>query len=145
MAFGNRVEGSFVRLTQAKEAPSAIVWGEFDRSALVRLPVVATTAAGRPVSPPTIEFRLPDGSAHPHFLLAGAAQAMLAGRATKNLRALLEKTAANAAGSRARSGAQVPKSFAEVAEALGAHRSVLEAGGVFPEALIDQVLQKLKA
>ncbi len=77
MAFGNRTEGSLIRLTQAKEAPNAIVWGEFDRSALVRLPIVARTEDGRPVSPPTIEFRLPDGSAHPHLLLAGVAQVMV--------------------------------------------------------------------
>ena len=59
-----------------KMAPHAIVWGEYDRSALVRLPMNATTEDGRVVSPPTIEFRLPDGSAHPHLVLAGAAQAM---------------------------------------------------------------------
>jgi len=79
MAFGNRTEGSFIRLTQAKEAPSAVAWGEFDRSALIRLPVTVRAADGRIITVPTIEFRLPDGSAHAHFLLAGAAQAMLFG------------------------------------------------------------------
>ena len=143
MAFGNRSEGSYVRLSQAKEAPGAIVWGEFDRNALVRLPIVATTTEGRPVSPPTIEFRLPDGSAHPHFLLAGVAQAMVAGRATKNLDALLEKTAASASGSRSHAAARVPKSPSEVAAALAQHRAVLEAGSVFSPALIDQVLGRL--
>jgi glutamine synthetase len=48
MAFGNRVEDSFARLVQGKEAPNTIVWGEFDRNALVRLPVVATGYDPRP-------------------------------------------------------------------------------------------------
>ena len=67
MAFGNRNEASFVRLSQAKEAPAGITWGAFNRHALVRLPLAAATAEGRVVSPPTLEFRLPDGSAHPHL------------------------------------------------------------------------------
>jgi len=80
MAFGNRGGGSFVRLSQAKEAPNAIIWGDADRTALVRLPIVARTEDGRPVTPATVEFRLPDGSAHPHLLLAGVAQVMVAAR-----------------------------------------------------------------
>ncbi len=79
MAFGNRDEGSFVRLGQAREAPNSIIWGEYDRSALIRLPFVPTDAQGRAVAAPTVEFRLPDGSAHAHHLLAGVAQAALAG------------------------------------------------------------------
>ena len=76
MAFGNRSLGSFVRLTQGKEAPNTVFWGEFNRKALVRLPLVATTEENRRVGVPTVEFRLPDGSAHPYLLLAGIAQAM---------------------------------------------------------------------
>ena len=104
MAFGNRTEGSLVRLTQAKEAPNAIVWGEFDRSALVRLPIVATTEDGRPVSPPTIEFRLPDGSAHPHLLLAGVAQAMVEARASADLDGAARAHVGDGAQARSRDG-----------------------------------------
>ncbi len=145
MAFGNRTEGSLIRLTQAKEAPNAIVWGEFDRSALVRLPIVANDAEGRPVSPPTIEFRLPDGSAHPHLLLAGVAQAMVLGRRAEDLGRLLDRTwVVNA---RAGKGAPVPvpTRFPEVADALAAHRAALEAGGVFPAVLLEQVIERLNA
>jgi glutamine synthetase len=81
MAFGNRAESSFTRLIQGKETPAALTWGEYDRGALVRLPALARTPDGRAVSPPTVELRLPDGSAHPHLLLAGIAQAELQGRA----------------------------------------------------------------
>jgi len=148
MTFGNRSTGSFVRLSQAREAPAAITWGAFDRHALVRLPLTATTAAGRAVSPPTIEFRLPDGSAHPHLLLAGVAQAMLAGRSTRDLAGLLERTSSSRlaleSGSAA-DGARLPTSFAEIAEVLARHRSVFEEGGVFPPSLIDQFLTLLRS
>jgi glutamine synthetase len=147
MVFGNRNEGSFVRLSQAKEAPTAITWGEYDRHALVRLPLTATTADGRMVSPPTIEFRLPDGSAHPHLLLAGVAQAMLAGRSTSDLEAVLARTSSKAPPKTgaAANGGWLPASFLEIRVLLEAHRSVLEAGGVFPPSLIDQFLTVLRS
>lgn len=143
MAFGNRMEGSFVRLTQGKEAPNTVVWGEFNRQALIRLPVTAKTPAGRLVAPPTIEFRLPDGSAHPHWLLAGVAQALLLGRSLPDLDELLERTSAAATRAHAAGGASVPRSFAEIAGSLGTHRTALEADGVFPPGLIDKMLEAL--
>ncbi len=148
MAFGNRNPGSFIRLSQAKEAPSGITWGAFDRHALVRLPLTAKTAEGRIVSPPTIEFRLPDGSAHPHLLLAGVAQAMLAGRSTLGLDALLARTASSRGQAKTgpeREGSRLPAAFREIADLLVAHRSVLEAGSVFPAGLIDQFITVLRA
>ncbi|MFN8587248.1 MAG: glutamine synthetase [Candidatus Eisenbacteria bacterium] len=123
MAFGNRVEGSFVRLTQGKEAPTAIAWGEFDRHALVRLPIVASTPDGRAVSAPTIEFRLPDGSAHPHLLLAGVAQAMVAAQATRDLDALLERTASTRVKPSSDTSPRLPKHRGEIAEQLAGSRA----------------------
>lgn len=148
MTFGNRNADSFIRLNQAKEAPAAITWGAFDRHALVRLPLSASTEAGRVVSAPTIEFRLPDGSAHPHLLLAGVAQAMLAGRSTADLEGLLARTSSTRkaqAGGPVTQGDQLPGSFAEIADLLAAQRSVFEAGGVFPSTLIDQFLTILRS
>ncbi len=52
MAFGNRVPSSFVRVRQGREAPHAIAWGDANRSALVRLPMIPRTADGAPVAPP---------------------------------------------------------------------------------------------
>ncbi|MCC6522541.1 MAG: glutamine synthetase [Polyangiaceae bacterium] len=144
MAFGNRSDASFVRLGQAREAPSAVTWGEFDRSALVRLPILARTAAGRSVSPPTVEFRLPDGSAHPFYLLAGVAQAALAGRAVTDLGALLERSSAARARLDPQGAIPLPRSVPEIAAALGANREVLEAGGVFPPAMIDSLIAALE-
>jgi len=146
MTFGNRNAGSFIRLSQAKEAPMAVTWGAYDRNALVRLPVMAKTAEGRIVSAPTIEFRLPDGSAHPYLLLAGVAQAMLAGRSTPDMPELLARTASaritHAGGSE---GDRLPVTFPAIAEMLSAHRAVFEDGGVFPANLIDQFLHHLRS
>ncbi|MFN8178612.1 MAG: glutamine synthetase [bacterium] len=145
MAFGNRSADSFVRLTQAKEAPSAIVWGEADRTALVRLPIVARTEHGRTVAPPTVEFRLPDGSAHPHLLLAGVAQAMTQARSAPGLDAILQRTAAS--GGPVQPGGTVPvaRSFREVGEALAARRDTFAAGDVFPATLLSQWIGRLSA
>ena len=146
MAFGNRVEGSFVRITQAKEAPSTIVWGEYDRLALIRLPVVTTDETGRVVTPATVEFRLPDGSALPHLLLAGAALAMIHGRDTKELEDLLRRTSAELAREgKAGRAERVPRDFYGVADALARHRDTLELGGTFPSTLLDQFVEALRA
>ena len=143
MAFGNRVRGSLARLRQAKEAPNTIVWGEYDRSALIRLPVVARDAEGRVVTTPTIEFRLPDGSALPHLLLAGAALSAVHGKATPDLDAVLERTSAGR-DKEGTGGEPVPGSFADVADAVERYRSVFELGGTFPSSLIDELLLTLR-
>jgi glutamine synthetase len=128
MAFGNRVESSFSRLAQAKEAPSTVRWGRYDRSALVRIPVVPTGADGAAVAVPTVEFRLPDGSAMVHLLLAGIAQAMIAAGDEPDLAAAADP---------------LPRDFVAVAGLLSRHRAGLEAGGVFPAALVDALLGRL--
>jgi glutamine synthetase len=143
MAFGNRVEGSFARLLQAKEAPNSIVWGDFDRSALVRLPVVPTDASGRTVGKPTVEFRLPDGSALPHLLMAGAALAMVLGHDTEDLDTLLERTSSTKKGAET-VAAPVPRSFDEVADAVFSYRDALMSGGVFPEGYVDALVERMK-
>jgi glutamine synthetase len=142
MAFGNRSINSFIRLTQAKEAPGNVTWGRFNRRALIRLPIVATDGLGRPATPQTIEFRLPDGSAHPHLVLAVIAQAMIAGRDAEDVSDVVATTKAN--GSPSSNGFAVPKTFAAVAEALASARASLEAGEVFPASLIDSVIETLR-
>lgn len=144
MAFGNREPASLVRLLQAKEAPTVISWGEMDRQALIRLPKVARTASGRPIAPSTIEFRLPDGSVHPHLLLAGVAQALMHGRGLPELEALLARTEVGA--TTPRLGAdRLPLAFDEIAAYLTRDRTHLESGGVFPPALIDGTLSAIAA
>jgi glutamine synthetase len=140
MAFGNRVSNSFVRLLQAKEAPSTVTWGRYNRKALIRLPIVAADEEGKSVSPETVEFRLPDGSAHPHLLLAGIVQSMIAGRGIENIEALLDQTSVQAKKGIA---LPVPRSFPEVADELRARRASFEAAGVFPAHVMDRVIDAL--
>jgi glutamine synthetase len=144
MAFGNRSRDSFVRLSQGKEAPSVLTWGRYNRRALIRIPIVPTDAQGRPTSAETIEFRLPDGSTHPHLLLAGVAQALVAGHSTPDPDRLLERTAVTAEGT-ALVANRVPLTFAEIAENLVLSRGMLEAGGVFTPNLLDRVIALLRA
>jgi glutamine synthetase len=151
MAFGNRAESSLARLSQAKEAPSSIRWGRYDRSALVRIPVVPAGADGRGVAEPTVEFRLPDGSAMPHLLLAGIVQTMLAARDDASLDALLRATSAAHGATPGAPGDSagespvepLPRDFPAVADALRLHRATLQAGEVFPSALLDALIARL--
>jgi glutamine synthetase len=144
MAFGNRSRDSFVRLSQGKEAPSAVTWGRYNRKALVRIPIIPTDAEGRPTSPGTIEFRLPDGSAHPHLLLAGIAQAFVEGGRMAGLDERLARTAVTAQGQAAAEN-RVPLTFPEIADALSGCRPVLEAGGVFTPNMMDRIIALLRA
>ena len=137
MAFGNREAGSFVRLLQAKETPVAISWGSYNRKALIRLPLVSPGAGPNEAWPPTIEFRLPDGSALPHLLLAGMAQALVLGRNTPDLDALLARTASQGGDIDASRMPQLPRDREGVGVALADARAALEAGGVFPPSLLE--------
>ena len=145
MAFDNRKATSFVRLRQGKEAPTAVTWGKYNRKALIRLPISVTTADGKIVGAPTIEFRLPDGSAHPHLLLAGIAQAMLHGRATDRIPELLRRTASSSGPEQRVNVATVPCDFHEIADAFAVYRSVFEQGNVFPAHVLDHLLSMLRA
>ncbi|MBI5060015.1 glutamine synthetase beta-grasp domain-containing protein [candidate division KSB1 bacterium] len=142
MAFGNRESTSFLRLSQAKEAPSSVTWGRYNRKALVRLPIVATDEQGRLVSPETIEFRLSDGSAHPQLLLAGIAQTMCAARAMPDPRKLLATTEAEHVSAND-NVMRIPKGFHEVAAVLKRDREVFEADGVFPPHVIEHTIDQL--
>jgi glutamine synthetase len=144
MAFGNRRISSFVRLAQGKEAPNTITWGLFNRKALIRVPMIVTDTSGRTISPPTVELRLPDGSAHPHVLLAGIAQALVAGYQTQDLEALIERTRAETIDDDTEGATPVPRSLSEVAGHLKRHRILLEAGNVFPAHSLDRLIEALR-
>jgi glutamine synthetase len=139
MAFGNRSPHSFTRLRQGREVPRHLTWGAADRSALVRLPAVPPAIDGGAAITPTIEFRLPDGSAHPHLVLAGAAQAMVLGARMRHLDDLLARTEAGSeeVGADAPS---LPTTRARVGDAVARGREALAAGGVFPPSLLDLVI-----
>ena len=84
-AFGNTVPTSFLRLVPHQEAPTAICWGDRNRSVLVRVPLGWNNLDDRmfrdanpnepavgqvPNDLQTVEMRSPDGSAAIHLLLA---------------------------------------------------------------------------
>jgi glutamine synthetase len=119
-----------------------VTWGYYDRRALVRIPIVPLDGRGRATSPPTIEFRLPDGSAHPHLLLAAVAQSVVAGHDMVDVDAMLERAAVTAGQPAA--GRRVPLTFAEIADALAQSRAMLEAGGVFAPTLLDRAISLLR-
>jgi hypothetical protein len=77
--------------------------------------------------------------------MAGAALAMIHGRDTADLDALLGRTSAAQATSNASGTAPVPRSFREVAEALARQRTILEDGGTFPAALLDRLIERLRS
>ncbi|MCB9897915.1 MAG: hypothetical protein H6825_07925 [Planctomycetes bacterium] len=141
MAFGNRHSSSFVRLHQGIEAPSRVLWGRSDRKALIRLPIVARDPRGRPLTPPTVEFRLPDGSAHPHLLLAGIAQAFTHAFGERDLGPRVEALRSDGDDRAARA---VPRGFAEIADELLARRALFEAGEVFPPRLVERLCDELR-
>jgi glutamine synthetase len=133
MAFGNRSATSFVRLDQGKESPTQLEWGRSDRRSLVRVPLTPSGEGSDGVAP-TVEFRLPDGSAHPHLLLAAAAQAMVHGRESEgvDLRAAVPAVT-------------LPRNRSEIADALERQRLPLERAGVFPPTLIDALTERLRS
>lgn len=144
MAFGNRKVSSFVRLAQGKEAPSSITWGCSNRKALIRVPIMVTGPSGRIVSPPTVEFRLPDGSAHPHVLLAGIAQALCAGHDLDGLDESVRRMRTETTGAMPEGATPVPRSLPEVAKEIERHRELLQAGDVWPSHSLDRLIVALQ-
>lgn len=140
MTWGNRDATSFTRLEGGKESPETITWGCYNRRALVRIPIQARSADAAEVTPPTIEFRLPDGSVHPHLLLAGVAQAMVAAHGRGDATAVLQASEAGRGGA----GRSLPFDRASVADELERCREDLQAGGVLPGSLVDAELGRLR-
>ncbi|MCL4306239.1 glutamine synthetase [bacterium] len=143
MVFGNRTKSSFVRLFQGKESPAGVTWGQYNRKALVRLPIITKDADGGTVTAETVEFRLPDGSAVPHFLLAGIVQAARAANSFTDRSKLLDSLRADAKDTVA--SKSIPRGFAEIAELLEQERAVFEANDVFSPVLMDAEIARLKS
>lgn len=142
MAFGNRKASSFLRLFQGKEAPTGVSWGRLNRKALVRLPISSVDETGHAVTPDTVEYRLPDGSANAHWLLAAVAQAIFAVLSVPDLMSIIKQTESSA--QKKGKIPSIPKNFSEITELLQEHRNILEAGGVFPATFLDRQIELLK-
>jgi len=89
-AFGNTIAASHLRLVPGQESPTKLFWSDFNRAALIRVPlgwrhgedmasVINHRLKDRYISPfkrQTIELRSADGSAFIHLLLAGLTMAI---------------------------------------------------------------------
>ena len=157
-AFGNTVPTSFLRLVPHQEAPTAICWGDRNRSVLVRVPlgwlgVDDMIRDANPAEPEdtsehmnrqTVEFRSPDGSANVHRLLAGLTVAALYGLEHKDALELAEELYVSVDASTIKGLKQLPASCWEAAEKLLQDREFYENHGVFPQGMIDKLAKDLQ-
>ncbi|MDO5066431.1 MAG: glutamine synthetase family protein [Propionibacteriaceae bacterium] len=159
-AFGNTVPTSFLRLVPHQEAPTAICWGDRNRSVLVRVPLGWQNLDDRmyrdanPHDEPvprlvnnaqTVELRSPDGSASVHLLLAGVAVAARLGLTDPSMLEYAERRYVVGDASKVEGLDQLPASCAEAAQCLRAQRADYEAHDVFPPGLIDSWAAMLEA
>ena len=157
-AFGNTVPTSFLRLVPHQEAPTAICWGDRNRSVLVRVPLGwqniddsmfrdanpnEPPIAGLPNDSQTIELRSPDGSAAIHLLLAGIVVAARIGLTRPGMADYASKRKVDGDASQTPGLDQLPSSCFEAAGRLLTQREDYEEGGVFPAGLIDSWAARL--
>ncbi|MBN1857337.1 MAG: glutamine synthetase [Dehalococcoidia bacterium] len=164
-AFGNMVPTSYLRLVPHQEAPTNVCWGDRNRSALVRVPLgwlnlkdMAKDANPQQIADcpvhggsQTVEVRSPDGSANIYLLLAGLAVAARHGLTMANALDVAAKRYVGvnifAEGQEALRDSlpHLPTSCVESSAALLNDREIYERDGVFPAAVIDQTVARLKA
>lgn len=159
-AFGNTVPVSFLRLVPHQEAPTAICWGDRNRSVLVRVPLgwqnlddrmfrdanpVEPAVGALPDDSQTVELRSPDGSAAVHLLLAGVTVAARIGLTDSAMLEYANERYVSGDASKLSGLDQLPVSCAEAAGRLLAQRESYEALGVFPSSLIDSWAERLVA
>jgi glutamine synthetase len=168
-AFGNKNPTSYFRLVPHQEAPTNVCWGDRNRSVLVRVPLgwtanVNMAALANPhdkslnsknlsltSEKQTVEMRSPDGSADIYQLLAGLCVACRYGFELEGALKLAEKTYVNVNihlaenAERLASLAQLPDSCAASAEYLNRQRKAYEEYGVFSPAMIDGIIEQLRA
>jgi glutamine synthetase len=147
-AFGNPTPISYLRFLGPKESPMNISWGARNRLALIRIPlwwnfkgVMAEADSCRR----TFEYRAPDATANAYLLFAGMATAIKHG--LKNHEESLkmaedfhvEETA------KRRRLKRLPLSCSESARNLRKERKCYEEEDVFPKAVIDRTIEKLRS
>lgn len=161
-AFGNTIPTSYLRLVPNQEAPTKICWGDRNRSALVRVPlgwsgkqnmaaianpdVSVSTKNGD--SRQTFEFRVPDGSANIHLIMAGLIVASLHGINMPNALEMADRLYVEGNIFRnipAQKLQQLPASCVESGKRLNSKREIFEKNSIFPQHLIDHTIESLTA
>ncbi|MDR2653428.1 MAG: glutamine synthetase family protein [Prevotellaceae bacterium] len=164
-AFGNTNPTSYFRLVPHQEAPTNICWGDRNRSVLVRVPLGWTgkTSMMQDANPnepvdntdfsqkQTVEFRCSDNSADIHLLFAGLIAAarhgleMPDGLEYAQQRYVDVNIFDNANKHRAQTLEQLPVSCADSALRLQQQADIYKQYNVFPQNVIDGVVNKLKS
>lgn len=164
-AFGNKNPMSYFRLVPHQEAPTNVCWGDRNRSVLVRVPLGWSADADmcRIANPKegasqvdtsmkqTVEMRSPDGSADLYQLMAGLCVACRHGFEMDNALEVAERTYVNvnihdkANEDKLELLDQLPDSCAASADCLERQREFYEQEGVFSKAMVDSVINQLRA
>lgn len=159
-AFANPTPVSYLRLMEGENTPNRICWGLQNRSTLVRVPLgwnrmESLSAHANQQSEmwadhsyrQTLEYRGSDGSANIYLLSAALIMALLSGLMDSEL---VKKADALATGqnlfdpNNTAEFDQLPSSCADAADALEKSRSFFELDQVFPPALIDHLVGRLR-
>ncbi|MBS9439835.1 glutamate--ammonia ligase [Photorhabdus noenieputensis] len=131
-AFTNPTTNSYKRLVPGYEAPVMLAYSARNRSASIRIPVVASTKARR------IEIRFPDPAANPYLAFAAQLMAGLDGIINKiHPGDAMDKNLYDLPPEEAKEIPTVAASLEEALAALDADREFLTRGGVFTDDAID--------
>ena len=164
-AFGNTNPTSYFRLVPHQEAPTNICWGDRNRSVLVRVPLGWTTPTNmiNHVNPQergklidfsnkqTVEVRSPDGSADIYLLLAGITVAARHGFEMNDPLEVAKKTYVDINifdeenKKKQEELEQLPTSCVDSAKKLNEQRAYYTKYEVFPDAVIDELIELLKS
>ncbi|MEQ5226946.1 glutamate--ammonia ligase [Proteus cibi] len=139
-AFTNPTTNSYKRLVPGFEAPVMLAYSARNRSASIRIPVVASMKARR------IEVRFPDPLANPYLAFAAQLMAGLDGIINKiHPGDAMDKNLYDLPPEEAKEIPTVAGSLEEALNTLNADREFLTRGGVFTDDTIDAYLELLRA
>ncbi|MEZ2794536.1 glutamate--ammonia ligase [Proteus terrae] len=139
-AFTNPTTNSYKRLVPGFEAPVMLAYSARNRSASIRIPVVASMKARR------IEVRFPDPLANPYLAFAAQLMAGLDGIINKiHPGDAMDKNLYDLPPEEAKEIPTVAGSLEEALNTLNADREFLTHGGVFTDDAIDAYLELLRA
>lgn len=139
-AFTNPTTNSYKRLVPGYEAPVILAYSARNRSASIRIPVVASTKARR------IEVRFPDPAANPYLAFAAQLMAGLDGIINKiDPGDSMDKNLYDLPPEEAKEIPTVAVSLEEALAELVNNREFLTRGGVFTNDAIDAYIELLRS
>lgn len=139
-AFTNPTTNSYKRLVPGYEAPVMLAYSARNRSASIRIPVVASTKARR------IEIRFPDPAANPYLAFAAQLMAGLDGIINKiHPGDAMDKNLYDLPPEEAKEIPTVANSLEDALAELDNDREFLTHGGVFTDDSIDAYIELLRS